>query len=367
MSFFDKNLIPKHIQDLSAYVPGRLTEDVIEELGLTSAIKLASNENNLGSSPKAIKAISLAVDKLARYGDADCRRLKEALAQKLKVSALNILAGNGSSEFILLLCHALLQPGQKAIMSRPSFTLYAKNAAAAGADALEIPVTPNYGHDLEAMIRKTNPGDLIFLDNPLNPTGAWLTPQELTSFLEKIPKSSLLVLDEAYADFCRLPRPDYHNFLSDGRVIILRTFSKIYGLAGLRSAYALMDKSISEALNKIRQPFNLNNLAQVGTLAALEDDEHLEKTLKMTWDCLDFFSEKLPALGLKVYPTQANFVMASLPNNFTADNVCNNLLKEGVIIRSLTSFGLPRHIRISVGLPEEIAILVKAMTTVLSS
>ena len=176
-----------------------------------------------------------------------------------------------------------------------------------------------------------------------------------------MPKSALLVLDEAYADFARAPRPDYPSLLKDGRLAILRTFSKIMGLAGLRAAYALMDPALAKELNKARQPFNLNNLAQAGALAALGDREHVEKTLAMTWAALEVFGQRLPGYGFKVYPTQANFVMAGLPGAMEADGFVKKMLKEGVILRSLSSFGLPGHVRINAGLGHELDALFRAI------
>ncbi|MDR1486976.1 MAG: histidinol-phosphate transaminase [Deltaproteobacteria bacterium] len=359
--------IPRHIKELGVYVPGRLIEDVLEELGLKSAVKLASNENSLGPSPLAIDAMSLALGGLGRYGDADSRRLREAISKLADHPPEGILAGNGSSEFILVMSHALLSPGATALMSKPSFTLYAKNSQASGAKVVESPLDAGYGHDLEAIASAIDPTvRLIFLDNPLNPTGAYLRPEAIYKFLEKLPPTTLLVLDEAYIDFCRAPRPDYKALLATNQVIIYRTFSKIFGLAGLRVGYALMAPELAEALNKVRQPFNLNSLTQVAVLTALKDEEHLKKTLSMTWSALDQFKERLPEFGLTVYPTQANFIMARLPQGIAADAFTQALMKEGVIIRSLTSFGLPNHVRINAGTQEELSALFAAMSKVCS-
>jgi histidinol-phosphate aminotransferase len=361
-------IIPGHIQALSLYQPGKLIEDVLEEMGLESAVKLASNENALGPSPLALKAVTEALGGLSRYGDADSRRLREAIAKKTGHPVEGILACNGSSELILVAAHALLGPGLSAVMSRPSFTLYAKNAQAAGARPVETPLDASFGHDLGAMIERTDQSTrLAFVDNPLNPTGAYLSPERVSWFLGRLPQNAILVLDEAYADFARAPKPDYHSLLATGRVIVLRTFSKIMGLAGLRAGYALMDPELAGQLNKVRQPFNLNNLAQVGALAALEDSEHVKKTLEMTWSALGVFKERLPGYGLKVYPTEANFVMAKLPDGVLAEDFAKKTLKEGVIIRSLSSFGLPGHVRINAGLDWEIEKLFKAICYCLES
>ncbi|MDR1656788.1 MAG: histidinol-phosphate transaminase [Deltaproteobacteria bacterium] len=356
------------IRDLDVYVPGRLIEDVLEEAGLSSAIKLASNENSLGPSPKAIEAVSKALGGLAKYGDADSRRLRQAISLKTGHPVEGILAGNGSSEFILVISHALLQPGLSAVMSRPSFTLYAKNAQAAGAEVREIPLGPDYGHDLNKIVQNVDLNTrLVFVDNPLNPTGAYLGPEKVLALLEQLPQTTLLVLDEAYIDFCRAPRPDYASLLATGRVVILRTFSKIFGLAGLRAAYALLDPKLAAELNKVRQPFNLNNLAQIAITAALNDQEHLLATLAMNADSMNRFGQQLPALGLTVYPTEANFIMVGLPSSLTADALVAALLKEGVIIRSLKSFGLPHHVRINAGTPHELDVLFAALQKVMAA
>jgi histidinol-phosphate aminotransferase len=361
-------IVPECLKSLAPYVSGRLIEDVLEEMGLESAVKLASNENSLGPSPKALEAVAKALTGLNRYGDADSRRMRSAIAQKTGHPAEGVIAGNGSSEFVLVMAHALLGPGLRAVMSKPSFTLYAKNAQAAGAEVVELPLTPSHGHDLKAIKEAANGRTrLVFIDNPLNPTGAWLAPEELEDLAVSIPDSALLVLDEAYVDFARSPRPDYQALLAGGKVAVIRTFSKIYGLAGLRAAYALMAPELAQALNKARQPFNVNNLAQAAVLGALSDTEHLERTLSMTWSALDRLGRELPPLGLAPHPTEANFLMARLPGRLTADQLMGALLKEGVIIRSLSSFGLPSHIRINAGTDFELGVLLSALAKTLPS
>lgn len=355
-------IIPPHIQNLAPYVPGRLIEEVEAELGLTGIIKLASNENSLGPSPKALAAMTEILPRVHRYGDADSRFLKLALARKFDYDPAGLIAGNGSSEFILVLSHILLGPGLKAVMSRPSFTLYAKNAQAAGAEVFEAPLTSDYRHDLTALSRLVDERTrLIFLDNPLNPTGGWLNRDELLSFYLSLPESTVLVVDEAYVEFSRRPRVDWRPFLrSPGRLMVMRTFSKAYGLAGLRAAYALIDPGLAAMMDKVRQPFNLNVLAQVGAAAALDDDEFLDKSLNMTWSSLDLLASEFQRLGLKPSPSEANFMMVDLMGR-SADEVFQAVLRRGVITRSLTSFGLPGHLRVNAGRPEETEALVRAL------
>ncbi|MDR2945166.1 MAG: histidinol-phosphate transaminase [Candidatus Adiutrix sp.] len=359
-------LIPEHIAKLSPYVPGRLIEDVEAELGLTGIIKLASNENSLGASPKALAAMRRILDGVNRYGDADSRALKEALCRKFGFDPATVVTGNGSSEFILVLCHTLLDKGLTAIMSRPSFTLYAKNAQAAGAEALEAPLTADYGHDLAGILKMVDERTrLVFLDNPLNPTGAYIEPEELMAFHRALPEKAVLVVDEAYVEFARKPKADWRPLLqAPGRLVVMRTFSKAYGLAGLRAAYALMSPALAAVVNKVRQPFNMNNLAQAGAAAALDDDEFVEKTLAMTWHSLDTLAAECTALGLTPDPTEANYLMVGLGGR-TADKVFQAILRRGVITRSLTSFGLTRHLRVNAGLESETAALVNAFREVL--
>jgi len=365
-------IIPPHVEKLTPYVPGRLIEEVEAELGLVGLIKLASNENSLGPSPMALAALTRALPQIHRYSDADSRLLKVALSRKTGCDSSQILCGNGSSEFILLLAHVLTGPGDRALMSRPSFTLYAKNAQAAGAEVVEVPLTPDYGHDLEALLAKAGEAAertrLVFLDNPLNPTGAFLSPEALADFYRRLPPAAVLVLDEAYIDFSRRPRADWRPFLdeSDGRLVVLRTFSKIYGLAGLRAAYALMPAPLAAALNKTRQPFNMNSLAQAGALAALEDEDFLRRSLEMTWTSLDYFQAEFARLGLGPRPTEANFLMADLGGR-SADELFQALLRRGVITRSLASFGLPACLRVNAGLPAESRALVSALEEVLAA
>ena len=355
-------MIPVNILNLSPYVPGRLIEDVEAELGLSGIIKLASNENSLGPSPLALNAMAEVFPRLHRYSDADARGLKKALVKKFGFDPATIVAGNGSSEFILLLSHALLGPGLNAVMSRPSFTLYETNVRAAGAEARQAPLTAQYGHDLPGLLKLVDEKTrLVFIDNPLNPTGAWLEPEDLAAFHQALPDKAVLVVDEAYVEFSRRGRMNWkEGLLKPGRLAVLRTFSKIYGLAGLRVAYALMDPVLAEAVNKIRQPFNMNALAQVGAAAALEDDDFIQRSLKMTWDSLDYFQREMSDLGLIPRPTEANFLMVDLLGRL-ADEVFQAVLRKGLITRSLTSFGLSGHLRVTAGLAEESRALIDAL------
>ncbi|MDR2405299.1 MAG: histidinol-phosphate transaminase [Deltaproteobacteria bacterium] len=362
---FPKDIIPPYINALSPYEPGRLIEDVIKELGLIKVIKLASNENCLGPNPVVLKALSDALPGIHRYGDAASTQLKDAIAKKLDFPPECVVCANGSSEFILVLSHAILRPGFSAVMSKPSFSLYYQNAAASGAEVKEVPLK-HYAQDLVAL-RNAIKDDtrLVFLDNPVNPTGSWLDGPLIEDFVESLPPKCIFLLDEAYVEFARAPLPDYKKLISSGQVIILRTFSKLYGMAGLRAGYALMDPKLAGALNKIRQPFNINLLAQVGAMAALKDDSYVERTREVTWKGLDFLMSELPKIGLKTYPSQANFVMADT-GKLPAKVFSTELFKEGVIVRALGAYELYDKVRISVGLPEENLVLIQGAKKVLS-
>jgi histidinol-phosphate aminotransferase len=353
--------VPEHVRKLTPYVPGRSIEEAMKELGLPGAIKLASNENCLGPSPKALAAMREALGGVARYADAGSARLREAISLRWDVPADCVVCGNGSSEFILVLCHALLGPGLNAVMSRPSFTLYAKNALAAGAEAREVPLTPSYGHDSRSLLARCDSGTrLVFVDNPLNPTGAFLSRAEVDGLERSLPDRAVLVLDEAYADFSRERLPDIKELVARGRTVALRTFSKLYGLAGIRAAWMAAPAELCEAVNRVRQPFNMNSLAQTGALAALDDMDHVAKTHKATWDALDWLAKALPPLGMETFPTQANFLMAGT-GPYSADELAGKLFQTGIIVRSLSSFGLPDKVRITAGLPEENARLVEGV------
>ncbi|MDR3152720.1 MAG: histidinol-phosphate transaminase [Deltaproteobacteria bacterium] len=357
--------VPEHIRNLTPYVPGRSIEEAMEELGLPRAVKLASNENSLGPSPKAVEAMAAALGSIGRYGDASSGKLKAAIAARWDIPPGTVVCGNGSSEFILVLSHALAGPGLNAVMSRPTFTLYAKCAAASGAEVREVPLTEAYGHDLEAILASCDAATrLVFIDNPLNPTGAFLSRKDILDLELKLPDGALLVLDEAYADFARERLPDIKELVGRGRTAILRTFSKLYGLAGARAAWMAAPPEVAEAVNRVRQPFNMNSLAQAGALAALGDSEHVHRTLRMVWSGLETLGSALADLGLPHFPTQANFLMAGT-GPFTADALTAELFRKGLIVRSLSSFGLTDKIRITAGLPEEISELAAGLRELL--
>ncbi len=351
---------------LSPYPPGKSLEEVRRELGLKGPIyKLASNENPLGPSPRALEAIRENLEKIHRYPEASNRALAEAIARRFGVSPENVVVGNGSNEIIDLLVKALVSPGEEILISEPSFLMYEKLGIAAGAVLKRIPLK-NYRHDLEGLLSAVTPQTrIIFLDHPHNPTGTILSREEIEAFLRELPRGLLVVLDEAYGEFVRNPQAARGvDLLRMGfSVAVLRTFSKAYGLAGLRIGYGLMPEKLARVLNAIRQPFNVNLLAQVAAKAALADEEHLKKTRRLIWEGLDYLSGELTRLGLRPLSSQANFLFVECGR--PARPLYEALLHKGLIVRSMEAYGFPEALRISVGLPEENRALIKALKEVL--
>lgn len=365
MSSHEK-LIPDHIKDLVPYPPGKPIEELKRELGIDNVIKLASNENPLGPSPKAVEAIKKALTNLNRYPDGSCYYLKDRLSEKFGVSAENIIIGNGSNELIEFLVRVLIRPGLNIIMSEPSFLIYKKAVQAVGGETIVAPHKKK--HDLKAIKEAVNESTrLIFLDNPHNPTGSILSKEEFEAFLNDLPRHLFVVLDEAYIEFAS-PSSSIVQGLSfigkDFRVVTLRTFSKAYGLAGLRIGYGIMDEKLSTYLERVRQPFNVNTLAQAGALAAIDDEKHMSKTLELTRKGKYYLTEKLTSMGLKVFPSETNFIMVDMGREVR--DIYEALLRKGVIVRPMNSYGFPEYIRITIGLPEENERCMSALSDVLS-
>ncbi len=354
--------VPENIKTLIPYPPGKPLEELEREYGITDSIKLASNENALGPSPKATAAIANALKNLHRYPDGSCYYLAEKLAEKIGVNAQEIVFGNGSNEIIELLIAAFLEPDFEVITSHPTFLVYQKMVQARGGINRVVPLKDMH-HDLDGILKQINEKTrLIFLDNPNNPTGTVFTKDEFESFLDKVPESVIVVLDEAYVDFVdREIRLDARNYLkSDKPVVALRTFSKAYGLAGLRIGYGLMSATISDYINRVRQPFNVNQLAQVAALAALEDEEHYQKTFDLTKQGIAWLSKEVSAIGCKAFATQTNFFLIDV--GMDCKKLYEAMLGKGVIIRPMSAYGYPNYIRITVGLPEENKRFIKALS-----
>ncbi len=357
---------PDYILSVTPYSPGKPIEELEREFGITGSIKLASNENPLGPSPRALEAIRQGLDGLHHYPDGSGYYLVEKLAETLGVRPENIVLGNGSDEIIGMLTKALLYPGDEVVMTDPSFSMYEIMTRIAGAVPVTVPLT-GLSVDMEAVLGAvTSSTRLVFLTNPNNPTGTVFSQAAFEKFMAQLPPSVIVVVDEAYIEFVRDPSClNALDLLDDNRPLVaLRTFSKAYGLAGLRVGYGLMPPELAELLNRVRKPFNVNSLAQTAALAALDDGEFLAHTLKTVHDGLDSLYGALEQKGISCFPTQANFFLIDLQQE--ANGVVEALLKKGVIVRSMRSYGYPSCIRVTVGTHEENVRFIDALTEVLS-
>jgi histidinol-phosphate aminotransferase len=352
---------PEHIKSIRPYVPGKPVEELERELGITGSIKLASNENPAGPSPLAVRALRKGINDLNRYPDGSCYYLTNALAGKLNIRPDELLFGNGSNEIIELAVRTFLSPGDEAIMAHPSFVVYSMIVQAAKGRNIIVPLK-DWRHDLETMASKiTGRTKIIFIANPNNPTGTINTKSEMDSFMKKVPEGVLVVVDEAYYEYVNSPEyPDAMKYFSQGSdVLILRTFSKIYGLSGLRIGYGIADSGIITEMNKVRQPFNVNSLAQTAAATALGDEKHLERTKKINERGKRYLYREFRSLGINYIPTEANFIYLILAEN-TSAQVYNVLLKQGIIVRPMG----PDAVRITIGLPGENKKLVEALKKV---
>ncbi|MFU8780377.1 MAG: histidinol-phosphate transaminase [Kiritimatiellia bacterium] len=354
------------IKNVPLYEPGRPLEEVARELGLpdvTALIKTASNENELGPSPKAIVAIQQAAANMHRYPDGACFYLKQKLARKLDITPENILFGNGSNEIIEFLGHTFLGPDANMVVSETAFVVYRLVCALFQATCIQVPMR-DFTHDLDAMRAAITPATrIITICNPNNPTGTSVQPKQLTDWLETIPTHVLIVVDEAYVELMPIDkRPDLLALIRSGKpnLMILRTFSKAYGLAGLRLGYAIAHPTLITSLNHARQPFNVNAMAQAGGLAALDDDEHLARSYEVNMEGIALFERFLTEAGIPFVPTTANFVLMKTGHS-QAD--CKRLLDQGIIARPMQGYGLPEWIRLTIGTPEQNA---KMRTAILS-
>ena len=348
--------IPSAVAAITPYPPGKPLDELEREYGITNSIKLASNENAWGPSPKAIRALRNELLNLHRYPDGSCYYLVQALAERLGVTAAEIVMGNGSNEVIEFLVKAFVQEGDEVITSHPSFLMYQKIVQVRGGVNHVLPLKDMH-HDLAAIQKKiTEKTRLIFLDNPNNPTGTAIPPVELYQFLSDIPDSVIVVLDEAYVDFMdKKLQVDFYSLIRnvDGRcpVVFLRTFSKAYGLAGLRIGYGLMARDIAACLHKVRQPFNINQMAQIGALAALDDEEYYQRTLERTAAGIAYLRKEADKLGCRSYSSQTNFFLIDVQGG--ADKLYQAMLYKGVIVRSMSAYGFADFIRVTVGTEEE--------------
>jgi histidinol-phosphate aminotransferase len=344
-----------NVRSLSPYVPGKPIEELQRELGLTDIIKLASNENPYGPSPRALDAMRRALEDSWLYPDGSGHVLKQKLAAKLGVGANQITLGNGSNDVLVLLAEAFLKPGLEAIYSQYAFAVYPIAVQAAGATGIVTPATPKeLGHDLAAMARAITPRTrLIFIANPNNPTGTWVPAAPLRAFIAKVPAHALVVLDEAYFEYTQgMDLQDGVAWLKDfPNLVVVRTFSKAYGLAGVRVGYAISHPTVADMLNRVRQAFNVSVVGLAGAAAALDDTAHLDHAVRIAVSERARVAARLTQLGVPVLPSAGNFLM--LHAGAKAREKFDALLRKGVIVRPVGNYHLPEHLRVTLGTPEQ--------------
>ncbi len=356
------------VRGMSPYQPGKPIDELAREQGMKveDIVKLASNENPLGPPPSAVKAMAESLAELARYPDGSSFLLKQTLAEKLKVSPEQLTMGNGSNDVLVLLAESFLDAGSSAVYSQYAFVVYPLAVKAVGAEGIAVPAL-NYGHDLDAMVEAIKENTrIVFLANPNNPTGTSFSEQALLGFLDRVPEDVIVVLDEAYYEYgVGGDLPDGIELLDRyPNLVVTRTFSKAYGLAGARVGYSISNPEVADVLNRLRQPFNLNLPAQFGAVAALQDDAYMQKSIEINQQGMAFLEQGFSDLGLSWIPSSGNFITVDLGCN--AMPVYEGLLSKGVIVRPVANYGMPEHLRISIGLPEENRRCLEALGQVLA-
>ena len=361
-----EDLVLPPVAALRPYEPGKPIEELEREEGTGDVVKLASNENPLGPSPMAVAAVRAALSDVNRYPDGGCWALTRKIAARHQLEIDRIFVASGSVEVLNLLAFLFLRPGLNSVFSEHAFAIYPLATAAAGGEWRAVPMKPGYQFDLDAIAGAIDDNTrLVFLDNPNNPTGTIFRKAEWEKFLGQVPKNVVIVADEAYFEFVRAPEyPNSLNYHDPGRMIVtLRTFSKIFGLAGLRVGYAVARPDLITLLHKVRQPFNVTSLAQVAALAGLDDTAHVGNTLEVNATGVAYLEREFKRIGIDFVPTHANFILAEVGDGL---KVFNELLKLGVIVRPMGGYGLPKHLRISVGLEDENRRLIAALEKVLA-
>jgi histidinol-phosphate aminotransferase len=345
---------PPYIRAIAPYQPGKPISELARELGLRECeiVKLASNENPLGASPKALAAIAGTLPEVARYPDGSGYALKQALSAKLGVGAECVVLGNGSNDVLEMATRAFLDAQSSAVYAQHAFAVYPLAVQATGGRGIEVPAR-EYGHDLDAMLRAVNADTrIVFIANPNNPTGTFVAPEPLRAFLRQVPATVLVVLDEAYQEY--LPQSlqaDTMRWLHEHpNLVVTRTFSKIYGLAGLRVGYAVANAAVADLMNRVRQPFNVNSIALAAAAAALDDAEFVARSRALNFAGMAQLSEGFKRLELAFIPSVGNFVTVRVGDG---QAVFTRLLRSGVIVRPIGGYGLPQHLRVTVGTAEE--------------
>ncbi len=363
------DLVAKHIQTLRPYQPGKPIDELERELGITGSIKLASNENPLGASPKAVEAMSALVAESNIYPDGAAYRLRERIAQKFGANMPEVVIGNGSNELLTLLVRAFCLPEHNAVVSEFAFVAYRVVLTAAGIPFKSVPVKDGFHQDLQGMVDACDENTrIVFLANPNNPTGTYANYDELKSFIKSVPAHVIVVLDEAYIEYAQAH--DYATALEfralRDRLVVCRTFSKCYGLAGVRVGYAIGPAEMMDFVNRIREPFNCNLLGQAGALAALDDLDFVHASVECNETGRNALEAGLMAMsdmGVRWVPSQTNFLLVEMPCD--AGPVYDAMLRQGVIVRPMAPYGLPKHLRITIGTPTEVERCVGALRAAL--
>jgi histidinol-phosphate aminotransferase len=360
-----KNLARKGILKIEFYVPGKSIEEVQKEFGLKRWVKLASNENLLGPSPKAIAAIRKELPSIYLYPEGPCTVLRKALAGKLGISEKMVVISNGADNLILMIANAFVNEGDEVMMADPTFSVYTNVAQIMGGKPIKVKLK-DFTHDLESMSKKVNQRTkLVFVCNPNNPTGTAVSLEAFNHFLSKLPKRVIVVLDEAYGDFAEDAfYPNGLDYIKERKqVIVLRTFSKLYGLAGLRIGYALGRDDLVDCLYQVRDPFPVHRLAQVAALAALNDEDHAIRSIELVYEGKRYLYKELDRMGLFYVPSQANFIFIDFERD--SGEIFQALLKEGIIIRPGKVWGYPTFARVTIGRTEDNRRFIKALKKVL--
>ena len=358
--------VPEYIRSLIPYEPGKPIEEVEREYGIANSVKLASNENPLGPSPKALAAIRAKLDQIHLYPDGDCFYLKEGLAKKLEVAPETLIFGNGSNEIIELAARTFMRVGDEAVMAEQAFVVYQLIVQAVGGKSKQVPLR-DYTHDLDAIAAAISPQTrLVFLANPNNPTGTIFQREAWEKFLAKVSHDVLLIVDEAYFEYVQDSNyPDSLKYHQDGRAILtLRTFSKLYGLAGLRIGYGVAPKELISMMQRVRQPFNINAPAQWAALAALDDIDHVRRSLEVNRQGLEYLRAEFEKLGLDYVASHGNFIIVRVGKG---QEVFTRLLAQGVIVRPMGGYKFPEHVRVTIGTMEENQKFIAALQKVIKN
>lgn len=359
------SLARETVRGIVPYEPGKPIEELRRERGLQSVIKLASNENPLGPSPKAVEAITAAAHEVCLYPDGGGFYLRQALAKKLGVGPGQLILGNGSVELIELVLKTFVHDGEEVVSSQYGFAMYGIATKVVGGKNIVVPARDLH-HDLRAMAEAIGPATkVVFIANPNNPTGTMATSTEVEEFMAALPPRVILVYDQAYYEYVQ--RPDYPEmlrYIEEGRnIVVLRTFSKAYGLAGLRIGYGITREGLARLVNLVRSPFNTTRLAQLAAAAALDDDEHVKRTAELTRKGREQLYKGLRDLGFNTYPSEGNFLLFDA--NGDGRELCRELEGRGIILRPMGGYGLPRHVRVTVGTTEQNEMLLKALAETL--